>query len=85
VFVALGQATAFETEASAQRGIWTPPLHWETWEVVVTFAVLLAVAGAARSLRSTEPPLRLPAAALDRPPAEEAARPAAQRAGTPAG
>ena len=57
VFVALGQATAFETEVSAEHGIWTPPLHWETWEVVVTFAVLLAVAGAARSLRSTDLPV----------------------------
>jgi Predicted membrane protein (DUF2142) len=88
VFVALGQAIAFETEAEAQRGIWTPPLHWETWEVLVTFAVLLAVAGAVRSLRSPEPPAR-PPAALPAPGTpgrpEDSERPAgAQRAGTPA-
>jgi hypothetical protein len=87
VFVALGQAIAFETEAAAQHGIWTPPLHWETWEVVVTFAVLLATAGAVRSLRSSEPSARPPAApppAGSPVPPEEAGRPAgAQRAGTP--
>jgi hypothetical protein len=55
--------------------------------VVVTFAVLLATAGAVRSLRGSEPSTRLPAApppAGSPVPPEEAGRPAgAQRAGTP--
>jgi hypothetical protein len=95
IFVALGQAIAFETEAEAQRGIWTPPLHWESWEVVVTFAVLLAVAGAVRSLRGSEPPAPLPAALpspASRVPPEHAEPPEqaeerqddGQRAGMPA-
>jgi hypothetical protein len=58
VFVGVGHAVAFETGVTAFRGLWDPPLHWETSEVLVLLAVLLVLAAAVRSLRATDLPVR---------------------------
>jgi hypothetical protein len=57
-FVGMGHAVAFETEVTAFHGLWQPPLYWETSEVFVLLAVLLAVGAAVRSLRATDLPVR---------------------------
>lgn len=58
VFVGIGHAIAFETGVTAFRELWSPPLHWETGEVLVLLAVLLVIGAAVRSLRVSDLPVR---------------------------
>jgi Predicted membrane protein (DUF2142) len=79
VFVGLGHAVAFETGVTAFRGLWEPPLHWETSEVLVLLAVLLSIAAAVRSLRATDLPVRPDPAGAGPPPGQAARAPSGRR------